>query len=86
MSNPRSLETPQQPRKVFLDFPQFCGTLNSVDNYMWSAGGLFTLSAAEGLTLFFLRQPFRPCQSETIKIASFKINHLRNAFFVTPFF
>jgi hypothetical protein len=62
MSNPRSLETPQQPRKVFPDFPLFCGTLDSVDNYMWSAGGLFTLSAAEGLTLFFLRQPFRPCQ------------------------
>src|SRR5258708_27297507 len=64
--------------ELFLDSPLFCSIFVVVGNYVWSAGACSRFH--------FLGVDWRPCQPKTTKIASFKINHLRNALFVTLLF
>src|SRR5439155_25727256 len=60
------------------DFPVICGTLSSVENCIWSAGACTAFSFQTGNSA--------RCQPKTTKIASFRINDLRNAFSVTLLF
>jgi hypothetical protein len=65
--------------KVFLDSSLSPVISDLVDNSMWSAGAL--------LPLFFLRGScFNPSRPKTSKNVLFRINQLRNTFFVSHFF
>jgi hypothetical protein len=64
--------------KIALDKSLMCDTLTAADNCARSAGACSRFS-------FLWADILAPPNPKETKIASFKINHLRNAFFVTPF-
>jgi hypothetical protein len=65
--------------QLFLEFPVNCDILDFVDNSVWRAAARFRFSFFQAAISAFAG----PKQPRT---HSFRINHLQNAFSVSPFF
>ncbi len=81
-----SRPTKYEKLKIALDNSVICTILTLVDNCVWECGSLFTLSAVEGLPLFFFLKLFFPRTRLLTKEHLFQNHALTKCNFVTPFF